>query len=99
MARPVIHPKTRARSRTLPWGYRVTSYDKDLLEPIPELVELLDIAARAWKAKTASQGDIARWLTDRAEKAGYDWPISLMGLRKRLFVTPKNIKKHAIYDK
>lgn len=99
MARPKTHHRTKLRSRTLPWGYRVDKHDPQIIEPIPELVELLDVAERAWKAKTASQPDIARWLTDRADKAGWHWPITALGLRKRLFVTPKNIKKHAIYDK
>ena len=96
MARTKTHYKTLRRSRTVPWGYRVSDYDEDILEPIPELMQLLDVAERAWKAKTTSQDNIAAWLTVKAKAAGFDWPISKMGLRKRLFVTPKNIDRFAL---
>lgn len=96
MPRIKVHHKTKRRARTIPWGYRVSDYDDDLLEPIPELMEILDVAERAWKAKTASQEDIARWVSERARRAGYNWPITKLGLKKRLFITPKNIKKHSI---
>jgi len=85
------HPIIRRISRTLPWGYRVSEDDTDLLEPVPELMRLLDIAERAWFAGTSSQVDIARWLS---AKSGV--PISRVGLKKRLEKTAKSIKKRAL---
>ncbi len=99
MGRPRLRHATLNRSRTIPWGYRKSQWDEDMLEPIPELIELLNTAERAWNAKTVSYSDIAAWLSANAKKAGYDWPITRCGLKKRLFVTEKNIVKHSIRGK
>jgi hypothetical protein len=96
MPRPKMHHKTKRRARQIPFGYRVSDYDEDLLEPIPEIVEILDVAERAWLARTASQEDITRFVIDRCRKAGFNVWITKAGLKKRLFTTQKNIKKHAI---
>ena len=96
MPRQKTHHITRRRSRTIPWGYRVSDHDEELIEPIPEIVELLDVAERAWLAKTASYQDIARWVSGRAKALGYMRSITGVGLKKRLFNTPKNIKKFAV---
>jgi|GEM_PF-3781977 len=84
------HP-IRRRSRHIPWGYRVSKHDPKLLEPIPEMLRLLDQAERAWRAGTASQQQIADWLT---AKTGV--PITRTGLRVRFEVFGPKMRKRAI---
>lgn len=96
MPRTVTHHKTKRRSRTIPWGYRVSDHDDQIIEPIPEIMDLLDQARRAWLADNFSKQEIARWLSSRAKALNYCRPITAVGLKKRLFSTQKNIAKHRV---
>jgi hypothetical protein len=91
MARYKDHQPVKRISRTIPWGYTVSKDDPDLLIPNTAALKLLDVAERAWLAKTSSQEDIAVWLS---QKSGLS--ITRMGLKKRLFATQKKIRKRSM---
>lgn len=76
------------RARTIPYGYYVSEDDPQLLLPDLRILALLEAAERAWKAGTSTQADIAAWLS---AKAGV--PITRIGLKKRLMITEKKIRK------
>lgn len=66
-------------SRVIPFGYKVSEDDPDLLLPVPLELEALEKAKQ--HIKQFSYRDVAQWLT--AVTGRY---ISHMGLRKRLEV-------------
>ena len=64
-------------ARTVPFGYKVNEYDKELLDPIPYELEALELARKYIKQYSLRQ--VANWLTTKTGRQ-----ISHIGLRKRL---------------
>ncbi len=64
-------------SRTVPFGYKVHEQDEDILVPIIEELEALELAKDY--LKEYSYRDVAGWLSDRTGRE-----ISHIGLRKRI---------------
>lgn len=91
MARWKEHAPVKRISRQIPWGYDVSPDDPDLLIPDAAALKLLDVAERAWLAKTSSQDDIAAWLSAKSGR-----PITRMGLKKRLNTGAKKLRKRSM---
>ena len=64
-------------SRTIPFGYEVHEDDEDILVPIIEELEALELAKEY--LKEYSYREVAGWLSDRTGRE-----ISYIGLRKRI---------------
>jgi len=64
-------------SRTIPFGYKVHEDDEDILVPIIEELEALELAKEY--LKEYSYREVAGWLSDRTGRE-----ISHIGLRKRI---------------
>ena len=64
-------------SRTIPFGYKVHKEDEDILVPIVEELEALELAKDY--LKEYSYREVAGWLSDRTGRE-----ISHIGLRKRI---------------
>ena len=64
-------------SRTIPFGYKVHEDDEDILVPIIEELEALELAKDY--LKEYSYREVAGWLSDRTGRE-----ISYIGLRKRI---------------
>ena len=64
-------------SRTIPFGYEVHEDDEDILVPIIEELEALELAKEY--LKEYSYREVAGWLSDRTGRE-----ISHIGLRKRI---------------
>ena len=64
-------------SRTIPFGYEVHEDDEDILVPIIEELEALELAKDY--LKEYSYREVAGWLSDRTGRE-----ISYIGLRKRI---------------
>jgi len=64
-------------NKHIPWGYKVSERDEDILDPIPEELELLEKAKE--HLKNYSLRVVAEWLS--AASGRY---ISHMGLKRRL---------------
>ena len=64
-------------SRTIPFGYKVHKEDEDILVPIVEELEALELAKEY--LKEYSYREVAGWLSDRTGRE-----ISHIGLRKRI---------------
>ena len=64
-------------SRTIPFGYEVHEDDEDVLVPIIEELEALELAKEY--LKEYSYREVAGWLSDRTGRE-----ISHIGLRKRI---------------
>ena len=64
-------------SRTIPFGYKVHEDDEDILVPIIEELEALELAKDY--LKEYSYREVAGWLSDRTGRE-----ISHIGLRKRI---------------
>ena len=77
-------------SRTIPFGYEVYEEDKDVLIPIIEELEALELAKDY--LTEYSYRDVARWLSDRTGRQ-----ISHIGLRKRVQTEKKRKSKAATY--
>ena len=77
-------------SRTIPFGYKLHEEDKDLLVPIIEELEALELAKEY--LKEYSYRDVSRWLSDRTGRE-----ISHIGLRKRIRIEKKRKSKAATY--
>ena len=77
-------------SRTIPFGYKVHEEDQDLLVPIIEELEALELAKEY--LKEYSYRDVSRWLSDRTGRE-----ISHIGLRKRIRIEKKRKSKAATY--
>ena len=77
-------------SRTIPFGYKLHEEDKDLLVPVIEELEALELAKEY--LKEYSYRDVSRWLSDRTGRE-----ISHIGLRKRIRIEKKRMSKAATY--
>ena len=77
-------------SRTIPFGYKVHEEDQDLLVPIIEELEALELAKEY--LKEYSYRDVSRWLSDRTGRE-----ISHIGLRKRIRIEKQRKSKAATY--
>ena len=77
-------------SRTIPFGYKVHEEDQDLLVPIIEELEALELAKEY--LKEYSYRDVSRWLSDRTGRQ-----ISHIGLRKRIRIEKQRKSKAATY--
>ena len=77
-------------SRTVPFGYKLHEEDEDLLVPIIEELEALELAKEY--LKEYSYRDVARWLSDRTKRE-----ISHIGLRKRIRIEKQRKSKAATY--
>ena len=64
-------------SRTIPFGYKVHEQDEDILVPIIEELEALELAKEY--LREYSYREVAGWLSDRTGRE-----ISHIGLRKRI---------------
>lgn len=65
------------RGRIIPWGYKQDEDDPDILIPIPELLEYLEMAKV--HLKKYSYREVADWLSDRTGVS-----ISYVGLYNRV---------------
>ena len=77
-------------SRTIPFGYKVHEEDEDVLVPIVNELEALELA-REYLTEY-SYRDVARWLSDRTGRQ-----ISHIGLRKRIRIEKQRKSKAATY--
>jgi hypothetical protein len=77
-------------SRTIPFGYRQHETDQDLLIPIINELEALELAKEY--LKEYSYREVAGWLSDRTERE-----ISHIGLRKRVQKERQRKSKAATY--
>ena len=77
-------------SRTIPFGYKLHEEDKDLLVPVIEELEALELAKEY--LKEYSYRDVSRWLSDRTGRE-----ISHIGLRKRIRIEKQRKSKAATY--
>lgn len=77
-------------SRTIPFGYKVHEEDEDVLVPIVNELEALEVAKQY--LTEYSYRDVARWLSDRTERQ-----ISHIGLRKRVQKEKQRKSKAATY--
>jgi hypothetical protein len=77
-------------SRTIPFGYKLHEEDEDLLVPIIEELEALELAKEY--LKEYSYRDVSRWLSDRTGRE-----ISHIGLRKRIRIEKQRKSKAATY--
>ena len=77
-------------SRTIPFGYKVHKEDEDILVPIVEELEALELAKDY--LKEYSYREVAGWLSDRTGRE-----ISHIGLRKRIQKEKQRKSKAATY--
>ena len=70
-------PKRRLRSRTIPFGYKVSEEEEKMLETVPEELEALKEAEQY--LENCSYQEVATWVTNKTGR-----PITGMGLRKVL---------------
>ena len=77
-------------SKTIPFGYVEHETDDDLLMPIIEELEALELAKDY--LKEYSYREVARWLSDKAGRQ-----ISHVGLRKRVQIEKKRKGKAETY--
>ena len=70
-------PKRRLRSRTIPFGYKVSEEEEKMLEPVPKELEALKEAEQY--LENCSYQEVATWVTNKTGR-----PITGMGLRKVL---------------
>lgn len=76
--------------RHIPFGYEQDESDKDILQPIPEQLEMLEQAKRYLAEYSLRM--VARWLTE--ESGRY---ISHVGLNKRVSIEQKRRKTSSTY--
>ena len=67
----------RRTSSTIPFGYKLNEDNPELLDPIPEQLEMLNKILPLIKDKTLSLREGSLWLTHETGRA-----ISHMGLKK-----------------
>ena len=77
-------------SRTIPFGYKVHDQDEDVLVPIIEELEALELAKEY--LREYSYREVAGWLSDRTGRE-----ISHIGLRKRIQKERQRKSKAATY--
>jgi hypothetical protein len=86
------HVVARATNRQIPFGYRVHPDNENLLEPISEELEALEVAKR--HLKQYSYREVAIWLSKTTGRY-----ISHMGLHKRIKIEQKRKKSATIKRK
>jgi len=79
-------------ARTIPFGYRLDEEDKDLLQPVPDELDLLEKAKDF--LKRYSSREVAHWLSKHSGRY-----ISHVGLLKRIKNEHKNKNKARIYSR
>ena len=77
-------------SRTIPFGYKAHEQDEDILVPILEELEALELAKEY--LREYSYREVAGWLSDRTGRE-----ISYIGLRKRVQKEKQRKSKAATY--
>ena len=77
-------------SRTIPFGYKAHEQDEDILVPILEELEALELAKEY--LREYSYREVAGWLSDRTGRE-----ISYIGLRKRIQKEKQRKSKAATY--
>ena len=77
-------------SKTIPFGYKTHEDDEDILVPIIEELEALELAKEY--LKEYSYREVAGWLSDRTGRE-----ISYIGLRKRIQKEKQRKSKAATY--
>ena len=77
-------------SRTIPFGYKAHEQDEDILVPIIEELEALELAKEY--LREYSYREVAGWLSDRTGRE-----ISYIGLRKRIQKERQRKSKAATY--
>lgn len=82
--------KIPRRATVVPFGYKVSDDDPDILDPIPEELELLEMARE--HTKNYSYRSVAAWLSETSGRY-----ISHTGLKKRLEYERSNRKKAQSY--
>jgi hypothetical protein len=70
-------PKRKLRSRTIPFGYKVSEEEDKTLDAVPEELEALKEAEQY--LENCSYQEVATWVTNKTGRA-----ITGMGLRKVL---------------
>tara|TARA_B110000908_G_scaffold12402_1_gene14406 strand:- start:23521 stop:23961 length:441 start_codon:yes stop_codon:yes gene_type:complete len=81
--------------RHIPFGYEQDSDDKDILQPIPEQLEMLEQAKRYLAEYSLRM--VARWLTEQSGRY-----ISHVGLNKRVSIEYKRqrtARAHRDYER
>jgi hypothetical protein len=76
--------------RVVPFGYEQDPYDEDILIPVPEELDLLELAKK--HLKNYSYRDVANWLSE--ESGRY---ITHAGLRSRIKSEQKRKREAANY--
>jgi hypothetical protein len=76
--------------RHIPFGYEQDENDKDILQPIPEQLEMLE-QAKKYLAEYSLRL-VARWLTEQSGRY-----ISHVGLNKRVSIEQKRRKTSSTY--
>jgi len=76
--------------RHIPFGYEQDPEDKDILQPIPEQLEMLEQAKRYLAEYSLRL--VARWLTEQSGRY-----ISHVGLNKRVSIEQKRRKTSSTY--
>jgi len=76
--------------RHIPFGYEQDENDKDILQPIPEQLEMLEQAKRYLVEYSLRL--VARWLTEQSGRY-----ISHVGLNKRVSIEQKRRKTSSTY--
>ena len=67
----------RRSSSTIPFGYKLSEFDNQMLEPVQEELQMLDKILPMVKDKTMSLREGSMWLTHETGRS-----ISHMGLKK-----------------
>ncbi len=83
------YPMVRV-GRHIPFGYEQDENDKDILQPIPEQLEMLE-QAKKYLAEYSLRL-VARWLTEQSGRY-----ISHVGLNKRVSIEQKRRKTSSTY--
>ena len=78
----------RTNGPRVPWGYKRSEHDRQLLEPVNEQLEALEQGLDYLKA--SSYPEVARWLTEYTGR-----PITPMGLWKRVKTDKSDRRKYA----
>lgn len=86
------HPIVRVTMRQIPWGYVQCEERENILLPIPEQLEALELAKK--HLKQYSYREVAAWLTTQTGNS-----ITAMGLKKRVDIERRRKKAAAIKRK
>ena len=88
----VWHPVVRVTMRQVPYGYIQCEDNPQLLLPVPDELEALELAKK--HLKQYSYREVAAWLTTQTGRS-----ITAMGLKKRVDIERKRKKAAAIKRK